>query len=64
MALTTKITVSIGRTIGLPNYGSLRVDESEEVTLQAGDDLATVSRETHGRVYNRLLTTLDAVIPK
>ncbi len=43
----TEISATVSRTIGLPNFGSIKVGGSLTATLENGDDIAAVRAELH-----------------
>ncbi|KAA0573434.1 hypothetical protein [Azospirillum sp. Sh1] len=59
MARVKEIHVSVGRTVGLPNYGSIRFDDAEVVELEPGDDPNQVYADAYARVAGRLSAKLQ-----
>lgn len=54
MAQTKEMTYSIGRTINNGNFNSTRVDVSETIVLEHGDDPVTEYNNLRARCIHRL----------
>ena len=52
---TTEIKVSIGVTLNLGNYQSARIEESETVELEPGEQAEVVSAVVRARVGARVI---------
>lgn len=61
MASVKTLTVTVGRTVNLQNYNSIRFEISEEVSLDPGDSQDVVYRETYTRVASRVADLVSQV---
>ena len=61
MAITKTLTYAIGQTINTGNFNSVRIDFSETVELEPGDDRETVATELRNRVVTRLVTEASKI---
>lgn len=63
MAKTKTIKVTLSRTIGLPDYGSVRLEVSEEVELEAKDKSDKVYLQTLNTLKKRIAKEVKKIKP-
>lgn len=61
MAKTTTLTYAVGLTINTGNFNSCRLDQSETVELEPGDDPVAVSTDLRNRVVARIQADASTV---
>ena len=57
------VTVSVGRTVNLGDFNSLRVEGSATAELAEGDTLETIEREALAEARKMMLAAYDANHP-
>ena len=57
----TKLTKHLGRTIGLKNFGSIKVDVALEATLEDNDSLEQVDQELYDNATTILRNDLKRI---
>ena len=55
------ISLSFGYTKGMPNYSSVRIDESMEIELEEGDDVEAIKDEQYKILRESVRQKLIAV---
>jgi len=55
----TRLVKRLGRTIGLPNFSSVRFDEEIEVKLEPGEDFVEAEQKLYDKVAQMLANDIE-----